>query len=114
MRWVLGACVVFLADGCTHIPPKLAAGAASAVIVESVRLEGFDVLPPGVRDRLERDLPIRAGQALTDDIEQKTGDRAVEILQNNGFPYGQVALAKEPVDATHTRVTIRAQPGSLV
>jgi outer membrane protein assembly factor BamA len=113
MRWLLAACVGLVAIGCRHVPPKLAAANSSPVIVESVRLEGFDVLPPDVRERVERELPIRAGEALTDEIEQKTGDRAVEILQNNGYPYGQVALEKEPVDATHMRVTIRAQPGTL-
>jgi outer membrane protein assembly factor BamA len=114
MRWVAPAVVVFLAAaGCTHTPPNLAADNPTPAIVESVRLEGFEVLPIDVRERLDRELPIRVGEALTSEIETKTGERAVEILQNHGYPYAQAAIVKEPVDATHTRVTIRAQPGTL-
>ncbi len=83
------------------------------VIVEEVRLEGFDVLPADVRDELRDDLPIRAGVALTSEVEKAAGERAVETLQNHGYPYAQVALAREPIDAARTRVTLRADPGTL-
>jgi translocation and assembly module TamA len=113
MRRALAALAVCMAASCTHTPPKVAADNLRPIIVDSVRYEGFDVLPAAARERLEGELQIRAGEELTGDIEQKAGDRAVEILQNNGYPYGQVAIAKEPVGATHTRVTIRAEPGTL-
>ena len=96
---------------CRHAPPTV--GAAPPVAVESVRLEGFDVLPAATRENLERELPIRAGDTLTDKLEQTAGERAVEILQNSGYPYGQVSLAREPIDATHSRIVMRAQPGTL-
>ena len=96
---------------CARIPPK--AVPDNPITVEEVRLEGFDVLPPDVRDELRDDLPIRAGAALTSEVEKAAGERAVETLQNHGYPYAQVALAREPVDAARTRVTLRADPGTL-
>ncbi len=96
---------------CRHAPPNV--GAAPPVAVESVRLEGFDVLPAATRENLERELPIHAGDTLTDKLEQTAGERAVEILQNSGYPYGQVSLAREAIDATRSRVVMRAQPGTL-
>ena len=69
--------------------------------------------PPDARDELRDDLPLRAGDALTDEVEKAAGERAVEILQNHGYPYAQVGIAREPIDATRTRVIVRAEPGTL-
>jgi len=96
---------------CAKIPPK--AVSDNPITVEEVRLEGFDVLPSGVRDELRDDLPLRAGVALTSEVEKAAGERAVETLQNHGYPYAEVALAPEPIDAARTRVTLRADPGTL-
>ena len=96
---------------CRHAPPKTAA--ANPVTIESVRLEGFDVLPVALREDLEGDLPLRAGITLAEDVEQKAGERAVEILQNNGYPYAQVSIARETIDPKRARVIVRAQPGTL-
>ena len=35
----------------------------------------------------------------------------MEALQNHGYPYAQVSLAREPIDSTRTRVVIRADAG---
>ena len=83
------------------------------IVVEEVRLEGFEVLPEDVRDELRDDLPLRTGITLTDDIEKAAGERAVEILQNHGRPYAQVAVAREPIDTGRTRIILRAEPGTL-
>src|SRR5262245_27231072 len=87
---------------CRHAPPTV--GAVPPVAVESVRLEGFEVLPVAARDALERELPLRAGDTLTDKLEQTAGERAVEILQNYGYPYGQVSLSRQPIDPAHSRM----------
>ena len=50
---------------------------------------------------------------LTDEVEKAAGERAVEILQNHGYPYAQVGIAREPIDATRARVVVRADPGTL-
>ena len=83
------------------------------MIVTEVSLEGFDVLPLEAREELADDLPVRAGATLTDELEKAAGDRAVELLQNHGYPYAQVSIARAPVDATRARLIIRAQPGTL-
>jgi outer membrane protein assembly factor BamA len=93
------------------MPPK--AVPDNSITAEEVRLEGFDVLPTDARDALRDDLPIRAGAPLTSEIEKAAGERAVETLQNHGYPYAQVALVREPIDAARTRVTLRADPGAI-
>ena len=47
------------------------------------------MLPADAREELQ-DLPLRAGMVLTDEVEKAAGERAVEILQNHGYPYAQV------------------------
>jgi translocation and assembly module TamA len=96
---------------CAKTPPKVVP--ENPVIVEEVRLEGFDVLPVDVREDLPGDLPLRAGIALTEDVEKAGGERAVEILQNHGYPYAQVGIAREPIDSSRTRVIVRADPGTV-
>ena len=100
-----------IATACARTPPK--ALPDNPVIVEEVRLEGFDVLPADEREELAEELPLHAGVTLTDELEKSAGERAVEILQNHGRPYAQVALAREPIDASHTRIVLRAEPGAL-
>src|SRR5688572_14911775 len=96
---------------CAKGPPKVVAG--NPILVEEVRLEGFDVLPLDVREELPDDLPLRAGVTLTEDVEKAAGERAVEILQNHGRPYAQVGIAREPINEQRARVVIRAEPGTL-
>lgn len=50
---------------------------------------------------------------LTSEAEKSAGERAVEILQNHGYPYAQAAIAREPIDKTRARVIIGADPGTL-
>ncbi len=108
-RFCVLAIVAALA-GCRHAPPKVAA--TPPVIVENVTLEGFDVLPVVAREALEEALPLRAGMTLTSELEKAAGDRAVEILQNYGYPYAQLSITRVPVDATRTRLVLRAEPGT--
>ena len=96
---------------CAKAPPKTAPD--NPIVVEDVRLEGFDVLPADVRDDLGGELPLRAGVTLTDEVEKSAGERAVEILQNHGRPYAQVGIAREPIDTSRTRIVLRAEPGTL-
>jgi translocation and assembly module TamA len=96
---------------CAKVPPKVVAD--NPILVEEVRLEGFDVLPIDVREELPEELPLRAGVMLTEDVEKAAGERAVEILQNHGRPYAQVRLAREPIDEKRARVIMRAEPGTL-
>lgn len=107
---ILGPALFSLCGGCRQSTPKLTPGNP---VIEEVRLEGFDVLPVEAREDFRDDLPLRAGAMLTSEAEKSAGERAVEILQNHGYPYAQVALAREPIDAARTRVALRADPGAL-
>jgi outer membrane protein assembly factor BamA len=95
---------------CRHVPPKGVAD--NPVIVTDVRLEGFEVLPVPVFEDFRDDFPIRTSSLLTAEAEQKAGGRAVEVLQDHGYPYAQVQTAREPVDAHRVRLTVRAEPGT--
>ena len=110
MPWLVIA-VAFLAIGCAQRSPKVTV--QNPVTVESVQIEGFDVLPVDAREDLRRALPLRAGTVLTSEREQAAGERAVQILQNHGYPYAQVSLERVPIGTTHARVIFRAQPGTL-
>jgi translocation and assembly module TamA len=96
---------------CAKSPPKVVP--ETPVIVDAVRLEGFDVLPQDERDGLRDELPLRAGATLTDEIEKSAGERAVEVLQNHGHPYAQVGIAREAIDAERATVVMRAEPGTI-
>jgi outer membrane protein assembly factor BamA len=97
--------------GCRQAPPTVAP--ENPIVVDEVRLEGFEVLPGDVRAELADDLTLRPGATLTEDAEKAAGERAVEVLQNHGRPYAQVGIAREAVDATRARVILRADPGTL-
>ena len=96
---------------CAKTPPKVTL--ENPVTVDAVRLEGFDVLPPDAREDLADAIPLRAGVTLTDEIEKTAGERAVEILQNNGHPYAQVGIAREAIDSNRATVVMRAEPGTI-
>ena len=102
---------ISVAAGCTKTPPKVTP--EPPVIVDEVRLEGIDAVRADARDELRDDLPLRAGMTLTDELEKSAGERAVEILQNHGYPYAQVGLGREPIGAMRARVVLRAEPGSI-
>jgi translocation and assembly module TamA len=96
---------------CAKTPPKVVS--ENPIVVDAVRLEGFEVLSPDAREDFEDDLPLRAGVTLTDEIEKSAGERAVEVLQNNGHPYAQVGIAREAIDSKRATVVMRAQPGTI-
>ena len=105
------ALFVFCATGCVQRPPKVTP--ENPVIVDEVRLEGFEVLPVAAREDLAGEIPLRAGVTLTDEIEKTAGERAVEVLQNHGRPYAEVSIAREPIDPGRTRLILRANPGTI-
>jgi outer membrane protein assembly factor BamA len=111
MRFSALLVLLLPAIACRHTPPNLPS--AAPVIVEDVRIEGVDAVPLEAREDLQEDLPLRAGMTLTDEVEKAEGERAVEILQNHGYPYAQVGIAREPIDATRARVVVRAEPGTI-
>ena len=111
MRLAAVLALGFLAIGCRPSPPTIAVD--NPVVVEGVQIEGFDVLPVDARAALSRALPLGPGTDLTREREQAAGERAVQILQNHGYPYAQVSLERVPIGSTRARVILRAEPGTL-
>jgi translocation and assembly module TamA len=109
VRWI--AVLAVALSACRPAPPRVAV--TNPVSIGDVRLEGFDVLPVEVRENLTRQLPLRAGSALTDEAEEAAGNRAVEVFQNHGYPYAQVGIRREPLDQSRVRVVLAAEPGTL-
>jgi outer membrane protein insertion porin family len=106
---LMAAAAVLLTVACRHAPPATAP--ENRVVVDDVRLEGFEGLPVRVFEEFRDRLPVRAGSELTEKIEQDTGNRAVEILQDSGYPYAQVRSVREPTEPGRVRLTLRAEPG---
>jgi outer membrane protein assembly factor BamA len=107
VRWTL--LLALIAAACRPVPPKVTVD--NPIVIE-LRLEGFDVLPVEVLEDLREDLPLGAGRPLRDEDEKAAGERAVETLQNHGYPYGQVGLARESTGAGKVRIALRAEPGT--
>jgi outer membrane protein assembly factor BamA len=108
VRWTL--LLALIAVACRPVPPKVTVD--HPIVIDEVRLEGFEVLPVDVRDELRDELPLGAGRPLRDEDEKAAGERAVETLQNHGYPYGQVGLARESTGAGRVRLVLRAEPGT--
>jgi outer membrane protein insertion porin family/translocation and assembly module TamA len=83
------------------------------ITVDSIVYEGFDVLPRRRRGRLERELPLKAHQPLDRQLASASRERAVNELRDHGYPYAEVRLTNEPVEARRERVVLHAEPGLL-
>src|SRR4051812_45396642 len=68
---------------------------SSLGVISDVRLEGFDVLPAEEIQDLRDRIHLKPGDRLTEKAQQAAGTRAVETLQNNGYPYAQVGIGHE-------------------
>jgi outer membrane translocation and assembly module TamA len=107
---ILTAVLAVSSARCRHAPPQLTA--SQPITIDEVRLQGFEGLPVDQQNDLREDLHLRVGAALTDDSETAAGDMAIEVLQNHGYPYAQVRIARETVAPARVRVTIDAEPGT--
>jgi outer membrane protein assembly complex protein YaeT len=84
------------------------------VRLERVVLEGFDVLPPDRRARLDGALPLRPGAPLDRALVQASRESALDVFRDSGYPYASVRLAVEPGSSDKQQVlTLHAEPGTL-
>jgi outer membrane protein insertion porin family/translocation and assembly module TamA len=80
--------------------------------VESMRFEGFEVLP----ERRQRALTRRLGLAPGDVRDRRRVDAArttaLNVLQEQGFPYAKVTVDEQPGEgARGVAIVVRATPG---
>lgn len=84
------------------------------LVAERIELDGFDVLPPRVRARLERTLAIKPGQPMDRALIQASREAGLDQLKDHGYPYATVRVIEEPGSAERQRVLrITADTGPL-
>jgi outer membrane translocation and assembly module TamA len=105
----LATAAVLALVACRQMPPN---AAPTGPLVEEVQLNGFEILPAEDRKAFAGDLPVRAGEVLTDESEKVAGELAIEVLQNRGHPYAQASVGRQPAGAGRVRVIITAEPGT--
>jgi outer membrane protein assembly complex protein YaeT len=82
------------------------------IIVEDVRLDGFDVVPEDHRQRLRETLPLRAGEVQRAADVAGARSQALRELQDHGFARADVVTRDEPGSRVGRRVWIvEAKPG---
>jgi outer membrane protein assembly complex protein YaeT len=82
------------------------------VVVEDVRLVGFEVIPADHRERLQATLPLRAGAVERRADVAGSRDMAARELHDHGFAYATVEASAETGSRIgRTLWTIAAHPG---
>lgn len=81
------------------------------VRVRSVRLEGFEVVPPDHLTALDRTIPLEPGDPRDRLLVAVTRERSANELKDHGFPYAQV-MAEEQMSDRQVDLVFRAQPGT--
>lgn len=82
------------------------------VRVAAVELEGFELLPPGVREQLLATIDLPPGQPLATPAALRAREAAVAILKNHGYPYADVTFTRRPRAPNLVDVVLTAQPGT--
>ena len=81
------------------------------VIVEAVRFEGFEPLPPDGQEEIAK-LPLKAGDRRDRDVVRATRDQASRLFRDRGYPLVVVDAGERPgTNAGSVVVTYRADAG---
>jgi outer membrane protein assembly complex protein YaeT len=105
---------VKLSDDQTSVAITLNISEGEPLVAERIELDGFDVLPPQPRRRLDRTLPLKPGQAMDRALILASREAALDQLKNHGYPYAAVRVSEEPGSSDrHRVVTISTEPGPL-
>lgn len=97
-----------------EIAIKLVINEGQPVIVDEVRLKGFDVLHPRRLNRMKRTAPLKAGVPRDRPALQLTRERALDLLRDSGYPYAAVRTRETEGSAPrHVVITYEATPGRL-
>jgi outer membrane protein assembly complex protein YaeT len=80
-------------------------------LVAQLDLVGFDVLPPGERARLRKNIALEPGMVLNHNSIGAAHGMAMRALQDAGYPFPQVDVQENPVIGSPVIVTLTAQPG---
>ena len=82
------------------------------VVVERIVFEGLESIPADHVDRLNAQLPLKAGNPRDQKLVAASHDMVVAELRDHGFPYGNVRVVeREGSSATRTILAIVANTG---
>ena len=82
------------------------------VLVQSVRFEGFDVLPPRRQSALPRLVQIEPGAPRNRGAMRSGRETALSELHEFGYPYTEVSVREEAGQATRdVAIVYAAEPG---
>jgi len=105
---------VKLSDDQKSVAITLNISEGQPLVAERIELEGFDVLPPQRKARLDRTLALKPGQPLDRALILASREAALDELKNHGYPYGVVRLDESAGTGERQRIlTISADPGQL-
>jgi outer membrane protein insertion porin family/translocation and assembly module TamA len=86
------------------------------IIVSSVTLSGFDVIPERHLNSLKRNLPIKIGKPRDRQVVLSAREMALNELRDHGYPYATVRVDEVDASAgagTKATLTLVAVPGTL-
>jgi len=84
------------------------------IVVESIELRGFDVIPPDRQRALRESLPLLPGRPLDRQLAIASRERALNTLRDDGYPYAEVTLRDEQAAPQRSRrLIVDAVPGVL-
>jgi outer membrane protein assembly complex protein YaeT len=83
------------------------------ILVDSIDLRGFDVIPADRQRTLRESLPLLPGRPLDRQLASASRERALNALRDDGYPYAEVTLREEETGSRHVRLIADAVPGVL-
>ena len=95
-----------------HVRLTVTVREGEPVRIESMRFEGFDVLPERRQQALQRRLALATGDVRDKRRVDAARSTALNVLQEYGYPYAKVTVDEMPGEGTHgVAVVVRAAPG---
>jgi outer membrane protein assembly complex protein YaeT len=82
------------------------------IIVSNIAFEGLDGIPADHRERLQSQLPLKAGAPRDQRLILASHDMVVAELRDHGFPYGSVRMVERPeAEARRVQLVVAADTG---
>jgi outer membrane protein assembly complex protein YaeT len=105
---------VTLNDAQTAVDITLNIAEGEPIRAERIEYRNFDMLQPRRRARLERRMPLKAGQPLDRALLAASRETALDLLRDSGYPYASVRLEEGEGGTERSRVIVlRAEPGPV-
>src|SRR5687767_3504168 len=104
---------VKLNDRQDEVDLTIAISEGEPVLVQDIRLEGFEVLPENERGNLRKLLPLQPERPFDRQLAVASRERGLNLLRDHGYPYAEVQLSEEQAGPHRALLTLRATPGPI-